>query len=299
MRVILFQFEAAAHIARIAMMMTTTAASNSSADLGKSAVERASQQNKWLFLAYMFCIVSAALLTYLLWKSGNNVQDAIVADANARIEEAKSTAATAIERAQKLENENLVLRGELDTHSGQVAGLQKEASDAKTAQQQVQVQLAKQQERAASAEKSLLEVLEKLRYRSVSDKQRKAFLATTSGMTKGAVEVTALSGDPESIAFAESLRSLLIEAGWLSDSVKNTLVLGDNAIGLTLAFDSVEQLELDPRQPRSVVIPEESPIFHGLAIKRGFEAAKIPLARSMSASKAPTNAVVLIVGAKP
>jgi hypothetical protein len=146
MRFILLQFETAAHVARMAMIMTTAPASNPSADLGKNAVVRASQQNRWLFIAYMVCIVGAAVLTYLLWNSGNSVQDAIVADANARIEEAKSTAAQANERAQNLEHDNLALQTELDTHSGQVAGLQKEASDAKIAQQRVQVDLAKQQE---------------------------------------------------------------------------------------------------------------------------------------------------------
>ena len=212
-------------------------------------------------------------------------QDQQLRQFNSDLTRAKSDLATQQERAA--------------TADARVAELEKEASGAKAAQQQVEIELATQKTRAADAERSLLELQEKLRYRGVSDEQRDAFLKATSGATKGEVEITALSGDPESIAYAESLRKLLIKGGWSCAPVKNTLIMGDNAIGLTLAFDSVKQLELDPRNPHFVLIPSDSPIFHGLAIKRGFDLAKIPIDRAVSASKAPSEKVVVIVGAKP
>jgi hypothetical protein len=82
--------------------------------------------------------------TYLVWSTGNKVQVAIQADANARISEAKATSDQANERSKKLENQNLAL-------SGSVAGLQKDASDAKAKQQQVELELGEQQERVAEA----------------------------------------------------------------------------------------------------------------------------------------------------
>jgi hypothetical protein len=85
MRFILFQLLTEAHIARMIMATTTVAADQSSTDLGQNAIQAASTQNKWLFVLYMVCIVGAAVLTYLLWQSGNKVQDVIMADANARI----------------------------------------------------------------------------------------------------------------------------------------------------------------------------------------------------------------------
>lgn len=52
----------------------------------------------------------------------------------------------------KQEHDNLVLRTDLNNQSGKVAGLQTDASNAKAAQQRVEVELAEQQARAASLE---------------------------------------------------------------------------------------------------------------------------------------------------
>jgi len=59
-------------------------------------------------------------------------------DADARIQEAKRSVAS-------LEGDNLKLSGDLETEKAKVAGLQTAASDAKAAQQKVEVELAKQQ----------------------------------------------------------------------------------------------------------------------------------------------------------
>jgi len=198
--------------------------------------------------------------------------------ANQKISAAGLIASQADARSTQLQKDNLI-------EQGKVAGLQANA--------------ATQQARAAAAEKSLLELQEKLRYRGISKEQHDAFLRATEGTPRGVVEISALSGDPESIAYAESLRTLLVDAGWTCAPVRNTLIMGDNAIGLTLIFQAVDQLEIDPRNTVSVVIPRSSPVFHGLAIVRGFEEAKIPLARSTSAMKAPSDLIILIVGAKP
>jgi hypothetical protein len=93
------------------------------------AIQAATQRNEKIFIAYIAVLLGTAILiavfTWLTWDSGNKVQDAIQADSNARIEEAKSTAATANERAKRIEQDNLVLRG-------QVATLEIDASKAKT-----------------------------------------------------------------------------------------------------------------------------------------------------------------------
>lgn len=274
----------------------------------------------WLVFAAVIVAAAVFMAQFLAIRKGRQLASAQSAllkakddnltgelkDKDVKIADATKLGQEAKERAEKLEHDNLTLRGQvatLETNAAQaqkdVANLQKAASDAKAAQQRVETELAKQRERTAIAERSLLELQDKLRYRNVSKEQREAFIKATSRATKGEIEVSALSGDPESIAFAESLRTLVVDAGWTSEPVKNTLITGNNAIGLTLVFQSVEQLELDPRDAQSVVIPQESPVFHGLAIKDGFKAATIPLARSMSASKAPFNMVILVVGAKP
>lgn len=73
------------------------------------------------------------------------------------------------EHIADLDHANLTLRGQvatLETNAANanrdLAGLQKAASDAKATQQRVEIELAKQRERAANAEQALLELREKL-----------------------------------------------------------------------------------------------------------------------------------------
>lgn len=137
-----------------------------------SGVENATSQNKLLFALYMLLLLLVALVSWLLWRSGNRLQDVIRVEANARIAEADSKAASANERAGKanaaagtanqrageLEKANLTLRGQVatletaatDAKIGLV-GLQKAADDAKAEQQRVQTELTKQQKLTADA----------------------------------------------------------------------------------------------------------------------------------------------------
>lgn len=135
-----------------------------SSDAAPSPVEAAGREHAtWFIVFVVWAVVSAlvtASLTYFLWRASNKQQDVIQAESNARIAEAGSTAAQANERAEKLENDNLVLRGQVATLETQaadagkeLAGLQKAASDALAAQQRVETELARQQERTAEANK--------------------------------------------------------------------------------------------------------------------------------------------------
>jgi hypothetical protein len=49
----------------------------------------------WLFAAYIGVLVLAAVFTWLVWHSGNKLQDAIRADAGARIAESTAIAENA------------------------------------------------------------------------------------------------------------------------------------------------------------------------------------------------------------
>jgi hypothetical protein len=142
-----------------------TVTSIASQSLAPDAITKASSQNKAFFVVYMVLLLGAAVLTYLLWRSGNKVQDAIVADANARIGEARQKASEANaeagranQRAGELEYNNLTLRGQVATLENSVveskkslAELQIEAANAKANQQKVELQLALAQQNAAEA----------------------------------------------------------------------------------------------------------------------------------------------------
>lgn len=76
----------------------------------------------------------------------------------------------------------LTLRGQvatLETNAANankdLAGLQKAASDAKAAQQKVEIDLEKQKERTATAEKNLLELQERIKDRHLSAENRKSW----------------------------------------------------------------------------------------------------------------------------
>ncbi len=237
----LSQFETVAHVARTAMIMTTQAAANSSGDLGKTAIEHASRSNKWLFFLYMIFIIGAAILTYLLWQSGNSVQNAIVADANARIGEATVIAATANERSKKLEADNLLLSAALETQKGQVATLQiaaadatknvailqKAASDAKASQQRVEIDLSHQKEKTARAEKTVLELQEKLADRILTGPQQNKLAAALKKFAGQEYEVVAYWDSNESLGIANRIHEALQLAQWkYNEEGSKSMMLG-------------------------------------------------------------------------
>lgn len=208
------------------MMMTTVNASSSSRDLGKNAVEVATRNNQLIFSGYMVLLLLAAIATYLLWRSGNTVQGAIVADANARIAEANNAAAQANVRATDLEHDNLKLRDE---------------------QQKVQIELAKQQTAAAKAERALLALQQRIRPRSLSKEQENFFLDFTKNSRKGLLTVVGMDGDLESLAFAKQLNGMFSKAGWTT-TLTSEAEVGYTRSGVILFVRSRDPMNnLSPR----------------------------------------------------
>lgn len=125
-----------------------------------------------------------------------------------------------------------------------VAGLERDASDAKT-------EMAKQQERAAVAEHNLLELQQKVRWRTITPAQRNKFLATVVPFRKGLVQITTASGDPEAINFSNELRALLTEGGYSAPPVDIVpLLYPQFAIGLSLVIQSQAPLDTSPSDPQ-------------------------------------------------
>src|ERR1700688_748182 len=92
---------------------------------------------------------------------------------------------------------------------------EKSASEAKAAQQRVETNLAKQQERAATAEKDLLELKERIKPRRLTDKQSADFVAVLSRLpnTKLRFGHTWGGGD-EALNLLQQLLGLFKEADW-------------------------------------------------------------------------------------
>ncbi len=284
-------------------------------------IERAATQQTYLFVGYVSLLLLTLVGTVLLYRAGNRYQDAVKRDADARIAEAGSNAAQANERAQNLEHDNLILRNDLNTESGKVAGLQKAASDAlaqqqrvqtelsaqqgrtanlekaatdaKAAQQGIQTELAKQQERAANAERALLKLREEVKDRDLTAAQRKEILEFLRANPKGTIRIAIPLNNAEAMDFALILSRALKEGGWNVRDDLSQIAGVQFAIGLSLVVESPEN-----HPPYAAVLqqalnligfPTEGFFVEGIGQKE-----KAILEQSMMGDK-----VLLMVGGKP
>jgi len=172
-------------IANVVTAMMMTQASED------SVIDAATKRNSRLFAAYIVVLLLTALIitvfTWLTWDSGNKVQDTIRHDADARIQEAK-------QGIEKLKNDNLTL-------ASQLTKLQDEA--------------AKQQERAAVAERSLLELRQRLADRIIDPEQRGRMLAVLRMHPPGQIVVQSLvSGGREALQYGAAIASVFRAASW-------------------------------------------------------------------------------------
>jgi hypothetical protein len=228
---ILFEFSRMASSASVIIASIAMNATISGNDVGKNPIEELTRQHNLVFAGYMVLLMLGALFTYWVWSSGNRVQQAIQADADARIEEAK-------EGVAKLENDNLKLRGDLQAETGKVAGLQKDAADAKAAQQTVETELAKQRERTAIAERALLQLKESLKDRTILPDQRQTLLRLLTNAPKGRVQIWWVAGESDAYPLALQIQGILKECGW--SEVTEHMAVGTTGVGFFIAIHNGE-----------------------------------------------------------
>lgn len=223
----------------------------------------------------MILLALVLVFTYLLFRSGNNVQEAIRRDADARIQEAK-------QGITKLENKNLKLSGDLETEKGKVAGLLKDAADAKAAQQRVEIDLGKQKESTANAEKALLELRERIKWRHFPAEQESQLAeALKNAPIKGPVDLMCVLGDSEGFAFATQIDRILRDAGWTTSGVSHSIFTPPNPIGIEVRVHDAQ-----------------NPPGHAGFLQKAFTAVGIEASGSEQANL-PADRVLLIVGNKP
>lgn len=226
------------------------------------SIDRAIWLNRLALIGYIGSLVIVAILTFLSWWAGSHLQDTIQKDADARIAEADSKAAVANEnagkaneragtaneaagraneRAEKLESENLTLRGQvaaLETaaseaktqlveQQGRTAILEKAASDARAemARQQeraaklerlafeARTELARQQARAAEAEKQLEEVKRRQQPRKFFPSREVQDLLANSAKAD-LVEISYPQDDGEAARLGQEILFMLRWAKW-------------------------------------------------------------------------------------
>lgn len=209
-------------------------------------------------------------------------------DRDLRIAEAGSNAAQANEKARTLEHANLILRNDLNEAAGKVAAIQKDAADAqkdaadaKAAQQRVEVEWAKQKERAAIAERALLELQERIKPRRISMEQRTRLVEMLKQGPKGPVDIACVLGDGEGLALAGQIDEVLKTSGWLTSGVSQGVYAGGNPVGVGI-------LVRDARTAPS----------YAAVLQRAFGSVAIPLGGAEKADL-PEGKVVILVGSKP
>jgi|SRR5438067_2482315 len=164
--------------------------------------------------------------------------------------------------------------------------LETAASQARTAQQRVQIELGETQKevagaktKQAEAERQLINIQERFRPRMLA---RSKFIEALQNAPRGKVEISVITGDPESFAFADSIWAALRDAGFdVGNQVTPFMIFGETPVGLTLGVKDVE-----------------TPPLHAAPIQKAFEAAGVH-----AAGRAPfgsdLNVVYIQVGLKP
>lgn len=140
-------------------------------------------------------------------------KDLQIAAADRKAAEANESAAELNERAQALERNNLLLRDDVNKASGEVASLQKEAANARAAQQRVETELARQRERTAIAERALLELQQRVQPRTLTAEQYAALFNSLRSSGTHSIALTRL-GDQEAGNYADQFIKAFSEAGW-------------------------------------------------------------------------------------
>lgn len=272
---------------------------------GQTAIEAVTKRNGRIFATYIVVLIITALViaffTWLTWDSGNQVQGAIMADADARIAEAGQraadaglTASQADERSRTLEQGNLKLQGDVNTQTAKVAVLEKEAANAKY--------------RAAQYEAELE------RMRTPRSFTNASALTDALKMFKGTeYSFIGCFQDQESIDLLTRLDKALVAAGWTRklppqnsfgdlrlNISKDISVPPTTRSGIYVGAQSIETVDALKSTPEL----KRPPHITAAALLRGLLAAGInppetDLATPLPVDSGSDTSVFIIVGKKP
>jgi hypothetical protein len=191
------------------------------------------------------------------------------------------------EQIANLEHSNLTLRSQVATLevSGaearkDVAVLQKAAADAKASQQRVELDLAKQQEKTATAEHALLALQRRMEPRRISPEQRARLIEILSHSPKGKVVIDCVLGDAEGQTFANDIEGVLKASGWEAGTNQG-VYSGGNPVGFGILVRN------------AATAPQYATI-----LQKAFFAIGIPLAGA-ERPDLPEGTVQIVVGNKP
>lgn len=199
----------------------------------------ATQYNRW-FIAYIVSLVLVAIITLVFTLKGSQLQDAIKADAEAKIAAANAEAAKANEGVAGANLEIEKAKAEAAKANEETARLaiQLEEANAKADVERqkvakLEIETATARRRQAEAERALLELQERLRPRTLSPAQERKLTDALIKAPRGSIEIECVrTPDNEPYTFAGELVSVLIASGWTVMGMTSREVIGSKIEGL-------------------------------------------------------------------
>lgn len=216
--------------------MHTISATSSSQPQNSSPVELAARTNRLVLVGYITSLLVVALMTYLSWRAGNKAQEAIKADADARIAEAHGTATEAEARAAEA--------GKVAAKATEAAALANE----RAAGAEVQIASA----RASAAEAMRVAETERLARvkleaeiapRRLSEAQRQAVMKTCKFFAgRAPVNLVSYSLDAEAAVLGTQILETLGSAGIeVKGNLASIMPLGGFSLGVHVSGPRSEQ----------------------------------------------------------
>jgi hypothetical protein len=173
--------------------------------------EKASSVYRLVSAGYIITLLFVALFSLLLIVYGNRVQAAIRLESAARIAQVKADA----EQAARESNERIAaLKLEADKARGEIESAKAVAAKANERAGALELETVQQREKAALAERALLELQQRVQDRHLTPQQRAVLGEHLMHGPKGEIHLLCVGGDPEPCAFAEELAQMLRDNGW-------------------------------------------------------------------------------------
>jgi hypothetical protein len=175
-------------------------------------------------------------------------------------------------------------------------GFRLDIGNAKAAQQKVQIELARQEERAAKAERALLELQERNKPRQISGEQARQIIAKLKEFSGLKVNLFAYAGDEEIVRIANQIILILRApngAGWLLFSASG------NELGRAVSGILVEiKTDADPQSQAAAVALVSALKGAGLECEGPEIAASIGIAGMTSGPIDPAAVIKITIGKK-
>jgi len=225
-------------------------------------------------------------------KANKGVADATLEITKAKEETARLTTEAETARAERAEADRQIAIAKADAARAKegIANAEAQAAAARVEVARLQAIVANAEQKRAEAERSLIELQERIKPRHLTAEQQTRAIDRLVNAPKGQLEIRCPVGNPEALSFGRELLELFRVSGW--DVVLNDRVIIVPApVGLKLWIHS-EQLASE-----GIQVTQEAPI-RASSILDAFAYARLSIEGQFN-HDLPKGSLALIVGFKP